>query len=165
MYEPAEYGNVEESNHANRLVNGPIHWFSNWPTGDVPNFGAITYTIWNREGSFIYAGHAGRSYKGGNEGNGKDGPFGRLKSHASGRRSGNQFCIYVADWLVLPNLHNRISEIADRTLSLDAATRDYIKANLGFRWVSMESGGHARSLEDRLRRGEVACGKPLLNPL
>jgi len=28
----------------------------------------------------------------------------RLRSHASGRRSGDQFCIYVADRFVLPTL-------------------------------------------------------------
>lgn len=31
----------------------------------------------------------------GTEGNGKAGPWGRLNSHASGRRSGDQLCVYV----------------------------------------------------------------------
>jgi hypothetical protein len=125
----------------------------------------VVYTIWNREGSFIYVGMSGRSFTGGTEGSGKAGPWGRLNSHASGRRSGDQFCVYVADRRVLPTLHNRISEIADGTLSLDRATRDYIRANLGFRWTMMKSGMTALELERRLQRGEAACGKPLLNPL
>jgi hypothetical protein len=81
------------------------------------------------------------------------------------KRSRDQFCVYVADRLVLPTLHNRISEIAEGTLSLDVATRDYIRVNLGFRWLTMESGKAAFELERRLQRGEAECGKPLLNPL
>jgi hypothetical protein len=155
----------EERKLINGLTSGPIHWFSDWPTGDVPRSGAVAYTIWNREGIFIYVGMAGRGFLGGTEGNGKAGPWGRLSSHASGRRSGNQFCVYVADRLVLPTLHNRISEIADGTLSLDIATRDYIRANLGFRWIAMDSGAAARQVEGRLQRGQAGCGKPLLNPI
>ena len=45
-------------------------------------------------------------------------PLGRLASHASGRRSGDQFLIYVCDRLVLPRLGNRIGEIAGGALSL-----------------------------------------------
>jgi hypothetical protein len=155
---------AEERNPFDGLTNGPIHWFSDWSTADVPRSGAVVYTIWNREGSFIYVGMSGRSFTGGTEGNGKAGPLGRLSSHANGRRSGNQFCIYVCDRLVLPTLHNRISEIADGTLSLDQATRNYIRANLGFRWIATESGAEARQLERWLQQGRTECGTPLLNP-
>ena len=147
------------------LTISPLHLFANWPTGNVPRSGAVVYTIWNRGGSFIYVGMSGRGFTGGSEGNGKAGPWGRLNSHASGRRSGDQFCVYIADRLVLPTLHNRIAEIADGSLSLERATRDYIRAHLGFRWTMMESGMAALGLERRLQRGEAACGKPLLNPL
>jgi len=108
---------------------------------------------------------SGRSFTGETESNGRAGPWGRLNSHAIGRRSGDQFCVYVADRLVLPTLHNRIAEIADGSLSLDKATRDYIRANLGFRWVAMENGKVAFELERRLQKGEAPCGKPLLNPV
>jgi hypothetical protein len=153
-----------EGNSLIQLISGPVHWFSDWPTGAVPKSGAVVYTIWNREGSFIYVGMSGRSFIGGTEGNGKAGPWGRLNSHASGRRSGDQFCVYVADRLVLPTLHNRIAEIVDGSLSMDGATRDYIRANLGFRWITMENGKAAFELERRLQKGEAGCGKPLLNP-
>jgi hypothetical protein len=43
------------------------------------------------------------------------------------------FCVYVSDRLVLPQLHNRLTDIAGGVLSLDIATRDFIRANLGFR--------------------------------
>src|SRR4051812_6277101 len=117
----------EESNQIERLTTGPIHRFSDWPTGDVPRSGAVVYTIWDRDCSLIYVGMSGRGFTGTVEGNGKAGPWGRLNSHASGRRSGDQFCVYLADRLVLPRLHNRITEIADGSLSLDTATRDYIR--------------------------------------
>ena len=86
---------ADEGNHLNDLTSGPIHWFSDWPTGNVPRSGAVVYTIWNREGSFIYVGMSGRSFTGGTEGSGKAGPWGRLNSHASGRRSGDQLCVHV----------------------------------------------------------------------
>ena len=57
-----------------QLINGPIRWFSEWPIGDVPRSGAVVYTIWDRQGSFIYVGMSGRSFTGGTEGNGKAGP-------------------------------------------------------------------------------------------
>lgn len=120
------------------------------------------YTIWSRGG---YVGMSRQSFIAGIAGNGEAGPWGRLNSHASGRRSGDQFCVYVSDRLVLPTLHNRIHEIADGSLSLDTATREYIRGNLGFRWVAMDNGKTAFEAERRLQRGEGLCGKPLLNPL
>jgi hypothetical protein len=160
--QPAE---ADRGNPAAALTSGLIHWFCHWPTGDVPKSGAVVYTIWDQQERFIYVGMSGRGFTDGAQVSGKAGPWGRLNSHASGRRSGDQFCVYVADRLVLPTLHNRIVEIADGSLSLDRATREYIRSNLGFRWVAMESGRAALDLERRLQRGEAQCGKPLLNPL
>src|SRR5262245_681339 len=148
-----------------RLLSGPIHWFSEWPCGDVPRAGAVVYTIWDREGTFVYVGMSGRGFTTAASGTGKMGPWGRLNSHASGRRSGDQFCIYVADRLVLSSLHNRLGDIAIGALSLDGATRDFIRTNLGFRWAATETGMAALEVERRLQRGEGASGKPVLNPL
>ena len=92
--------------------------------------------------------------------------MGRLNSHASGRRSGDQFLIYVCDRLVLPRLGNRIAEIADGSLSLDRETKDYVRTNLGFRWLAMDDPKAAYALERALQSGEHdPPGKPLLNPL
>jgi hypothetical protein len=130
----------------------------------VPAAGAIVYTIWNREGAFIYIGMSGRGVKNGQEpASTVQGPRGRLSSHAGGRRSGDQFCLYVCDRLVLPGLHNRIAEVVDGRLSLDQATKDYVRANLGFRWIAVPDSTAAFKLESRLQRGEASCGKPLLN--
>jgi hypothetical protein len=148
------------------LTTGPIYWFEHWPTGEVPRSGAAVYTVWDREGQFIYVGMSGRGYQGVTRPGAKGkGPSGRLSSHASGRRSGDQFCVYVSDRLVLPQLHDRLAEIEGGTFSLDIATRNFIRANLGFRWLKQPNGASALQLERSLQRGEYACGKPLLNPL
>ena len=144
------------------LQSGPMHWFSEWPIGSVPTSGAIVYTIWNRAYDFIYVGMSGRTQAA--EAARVSGPYGRLNSHASGRRSGDQFCIYGSDRFVLPRLQNRIAEIADGTLSLDAETRAYIRENLGFRWVTATSGKDALKLEREIQAGSLCVGKPALNP-
>jgi len=53
----------------------------------------------------------------------------RLNSHASGRRGGDQFNIYVFDRLVLPVLSaEEFQKAAEGQISLDAKVRDYIRA-------------------------------------
>ena len=79
-----------------RLTNGEIHRFADWPIGPIPKTPGI-YTIWLGD-DLLYVGIAGR----GGSGRNSMGLWGRLNSHASGRRSGDQFCIYVCDRLVLP---------------------------------------------------------------
>jgi hypothetical protein len=147
------------------LTTGAIHWFADWPTGDVPRSGAVVYTVWDRDGHFVYVGMSGRGIRegAGSPTAGALGPWGRLNSHANGRRSGDQFCVYVHDRLVLPRLHNRLADIAEGRLLLDNATRDYIRENLGFRWIIRQDGAAALSLERHLQRGAAPCGRPLLN--
>jgi hypothetical protein len=149
-----------------QLWSGPINWFSDWPCGDVPRSGSIVYTIWNKDEGFIYVGMSGRQHTLNRPPSpSAKGPWGRLDSHAKGRRSGDQFCVYVCDRLVLRTLHNRIQDIADGTLSLDAETQDYVRANLGFRWITATDGNSADRIERSVQRGEAPCGPPILNPL
>jgi hypothetical protein len=81
------------------LAAGTAYLFSEWPNPEVPTFGAGVYTIWHHDGRFVYVGMSGRgmtsdtAYR-----NKPQGIYTRLKSHASGRRSGDQFCVYVAEW-------------------------------------------------------------------
>jgi hypothetical protein len=90
----------------------------------------------------------------------------RLNSHASGRRSGDQFCVYVCDRFVVPTLTREQQQAIGRgDLSLDTLTRSYIRDRLSYRFVATEDGTAARVLEDRLRRGELEAGQPVLNPL
>jgi hypothetical protein len=142
------------------LGNGPLFWFCEWPTGDVPRTGSLVYTVWDRDGSFVYVGMSGRtSLQAGT------GPWGRLNSHASGRRSGDQFCVYVCDRLVIPSLHNRLEDLRAGALSLDQETRAYIRERLGFRWIAVAGPAEAFAMERTIQRGLLPTGKPFLNPL
>ena len=144
------------------LEHGELFWFGDWPVVAVPRSGAIVYTVWNRSGQFIYVGMAGRGETAAARGSG---PFGRLNSHASGRRSGDQFCVYVCDRLVLPTLRDRIEDIAGGKLSLDGATRQYVRTELGFRMVHVTDGREALQVERMVQRGALLAGRPFLNPL
>ena len=80
------------------LSTGPLFWFADWPCGEVPRSGALVYTISDRSGRFVYVGMAGRGLvddPASTTVRTGAGPWGRLGSHASGRRSGDQFCVYV----------------------------------------------------------------------
>ena len=144
------------------LETGPLHRFADWPVAAVPRSGAIVYTVWDGGGRLVYIGMAGR---GGQRSPGSAGPFGRLASHAGGRRSGDQFCVYVCDRLVLPGLHGRLAGLADGSLSLDRETRAYVRASLGFRFVPVPDGATALAREREVRGGRLRAGRPLLNPL
>jgi hypothetical protein len=108
-----------------QLATGPLYCFSEWPNAAVPKFGAGAYTIWHRDGRLIYAGMSGRNIKADTTAPDRAlGIYTRLHSHASGRRSGDQFCIYVADRLVLPTLcAEDIEQIASGRRQLDAFVR------------------------------------------
>lgn len=93
------------------------------------------------------------------------GLWNRLASHASGRRSGDQFCIYVADRLVLPTLgSNQLARIAKGRASMDHLTRDFIREHLTFRFVTSPDGRSALELERSIQAGAMPVGKPQLNP-
>jgi hypothetical protein len=130
--------------------------FSEWRVAGLPAAPG-TYTVWDGT-AFLYAGMAGR--------NGKSGLRGRLSSHALGRRSGDQFCIYVCDRLILPTLTlEQIQQVGEGRILLDALTREYIRDRLSFRWLLTTTGAEALDAERYLRRGALGMGKPALNPL
>ena len=61
--------------------------------------------------------------------NAPQGIYTRLQSHASGRRSGNQLSVYVADRLVLPSLSQEdITAIASGRHQMDAFVRRQARA-------------------------------------
>jgi hypothetical protein len=89
----------------------------------------------------------------------------RLNSHASGRRSGDQFNVYVADRLVLPSIPQaQVAAIADAFLSFDGLVRDYIREHLGFRCSVTSTGAEALEVERTIRAGALQAGPPFLNP-
>jgi hypothetical protein len=89
----------------------------------------------------------------------------RLASHAAGRRSGDQFCVYVADRFILSTLSSEeIAQVAAGELSLDARVRRYIHERLSYRWVEVPDGTSAYRLEAQICRGALAAGLPQFNP-
>jgi hypothetical protein len=124
----------------------------------IPGSGAGVYTIWDDAGGFVYTGIAGRNPAG-------KGLASRLRSHASGRRSGDQFCVYVADHYVLPELSGeQIEAIRDSRLSMDSLVREKIHAAFGFRFVVVEDYKTAIQVENLVKSGRLQAGRPRLNP-
>jgi hypothetical protein len=94
------------------------------------------------------------------------GLYTRLNSHASGRLSGDQFCVYVANRLVIPELRqDQLQKFGSGALKLDALTREYINTHLEYQFKCVETGKEALVLELACRRGTIFRVKPLLNPL
>ena len=148
------------------LSRGTPYSFADWPNPSVPVFGAGVYTIWHNDGRFIYVGMSGRGMTTDTvRRNTPQGIYTRLKSHASGRRSGDQFCVYVADRLVLPTLAQEdIAAIALGRHQMDAFVRRYIHENLCYRFMLVPDGSAAYTVETVIKSGDWEHGPPLLNP-
>ena len=140
--------------------------FSDWPNKSIPAVAAGVYAIWNDDQLF-YCGMSGRGIEAAiDSGRKRYGLVTRLHSHASGKLSGDQFCVYVANRLVLPNLDASIlPQFADGELKLDQLTRNYIHDHLDYQYVLVDSSKEAYTVEDQARRGQIFGSKPLLNPL
>jgi hypothetical protein len=151
---------------ATDLAHGAAYSFGDWPNSAVPTFGAGVYTIWHKDGRFVYVGMSGRGITADTiDRNTPQGIYTRLQSHASGRRSGDQFCVYVADRLVLPTLsQDDIRAIASGRHQMDAFVRRYIHENLSYRFVLVPDGSAAYAVEKAIKYGEWEHGGPLLNP-
>ena len=157
-------GDQAESELLTELEHGPLAWFRDWPGPGVhlSREGAGVYSIWNLDGDLVYVGVAGRPSKGAPKGRGL---FGRLNAHASGKRSGDQFCVYVADRLVLPELGPEdIADISNGKLSFDERIRVYIREHLGFRSVVTPNFQTALRIEDSVKAVALRVGPPKLNP-
>ena len=93
-------------------------------------------------------------------------PRSRIREHRSGRRSGNQFCCYVHDYYVIPELV-RSGEFERKKRYLDILTRDYIHRNLRYRvkgFQTEDSVKIVRELEKKIQRGFFGT-PPVLNGL
>ena len=147
------------------LTTGPQHSFRDALHETLPLACIGVYTIW-RGTEFVYVGFAGRNLDLTAEHNRMRGVRDRLDSHRSGRRSGDQFAVYVCDRLVLPSLsREQIQRVAAGELSLDALTRVYIHENLSYRFAATSSYKEALQIETTLARGETGVGPPQLNPV
>jgi hypothetical protein len=139
--------------------------FADWPNPTVPTVAAGVYVIWDAD-QLIYCGMSGREFeKAVSGGRTKYGLVTRLASHASGRLSGDQFCVYVANRLVIPALKiEQLEHFGTGKLHLDALTRIYIHTRLEYQYVCVDSSAAAYALEVKCRDGRVFGVKPLLNP-
>lgn len=153
------------------LEDGPLYKFSSWPNTAVPRVAAGVYSIWRGQ-DYVYVGMAGRGQttdslrvRSAAE-RGTTGLFSRLNSHASGRRSGDQFCVYVCDRFVLRCLSTEeIILIGNGALSLDSFIRTFIREHLAYRFIVTESGQEAATIERAARQSLPHSGPPLLNPI
>ncbi|CAM8621400.1 hypothetical protein MCETE4_00073 [Acidimicrobiia bacterium] len=144
------------------LGNGPRHRFSDWPITDVPFGPAGVYAIWDAN-SLLYVGMSWRDRR---EDPRAKGVHSRLASHASGRRSGDQFNVYVCDHYVIPDLDAaQLKALRDGERILDRLTKQYIGELLEFSvWIAPD-GATARAVEHELRGAGLSdFGKPRLNP-
>ena len=146
------------------LENGTLHHFAEWDTLSMESGVPGVYTIWRGE-NFLYV---GISSQGTSESANRQAPglFGRLRSHANGRRSGDQFNIYICDRFVIPTLTSeQLAAVGAGELSLDTLTRDFTRQHLAFRYVFTETGDEARKVKAEIRRsGLPRSGQPFLNP-
>jgi hypothetical protein len=153
------------------LASGPLFSFADWPNDLVPRRAAGVYTIW-RGGEFIYVGMSGRGAQredfvaGPGQPDQAKGLWTRLNSHASGRRSGDQFNIYICDRFIVPTLTRaQQHQIGHGGLLLDQMTRSYIRERLGYRFTTYGDGTEALAVEHAVRGGALLAGQPYLNPL
>ena len=125
-----------------------------------------------RDGALLYAGMAGRGLTQERAahtlalGGKPTGLVTRLASHASGRRSGDQFCVYVCDRFVVPDLTaDDLAELRHGARLLDGRTRAFVRDRLAYRFALTPDGSSAHAVEAAVRRGAWAAGPPLINPL
>ncbi len=138
--------------------------FSDWPNKNIPSVTAGIYAIWN-DGELFYCGMSGREIEN-NRHKKKYGLVTRLHSHAAGRLSGDQFCVYVANRLVIPALKQAdLPLFASGHLKLDTLTKQYIHDHLEYQYLLVNSSAEAYSVETKARNGELLGQKPMLNPI
>jgi hypothetical protein len=118
------------------LRSGGLYAFASWPNSLVPKFGAGVCTIWHKDGRFLYVGMSGKKIKADVTPDKKmQGLYTRLHSHFTGKRSGDQFCVYVADRLVLPTLSQEDIVAIAAGRPMDVFVRLYIHDNLMYRFI------------------------------
>jgi hypothetical protein len=116
------------------------------------------YTIWDEKGRFIYAGMAGRTLSAERIRSARSDPQARvsglrdrLGAHRNGRRSGDQFSVYVFDRFVLRTLSTEaISAAVNGDRRLDDDVREFIQSHFSYRWVETGNGAEAYALKAML---------------
>ena len=79
-------------------------YFRDWPNASIPDVAAGVYAVWRDTGELVYVGMSGRGMETRATVGKRFGLWTRIASHASGRLSGDQFAVYVANRYVVPEL-------------------------------------------------------------
>ena len=140
--------------------SSPLLTFSSESIKQIPEFGSILYTVFLDRSEFIYVGIGGLA--GGNV-RSRD-PRSRIRQHTQGRRSGDQFCIYIQDFYVIPNLVQ--TDYTPKKGHLDELVRDFIQSKLTFRFVvfqTEDSDQIVRRLEREIQLGQHFDKQPTIN--
>ena len=138
----------------------PLRAFSTSNIAEVPAFGSIIYTVFLDGTDYIYVGIGGLSGKSVQERN----PRSRIIQHAQGRRSGDQFCIYIQDFYVIPSIIN--SQYTPKKGYLDMLTKEFIQKRLSYRYLVVQTDDSdkiVRRLERELQNDLHEFGVPKLN--
>ena len=166
---PADLVSLQQEIHMEEHITARIfskrYRFADWPNPRVPMIAAGVYAIWQGD-RLIYCGMSGRSIeKQGTKARKKYGLVTRLNSHASGRLSGDQFCVYVANRIIIPNLQvSLLPKFESGDLTLDKLTKDYIRQNFEYQFSVVSTSEEAYELERLGRSGKTFGLKPFLNP-
>ena len=135
------------------LDRQPVHRFADWPNRDVPKGQPGVYLIYQGN-DLKYVGMASANL------------YGRLNQHVRGKRSGDQFCVYVGDRLVMPKLSiDQMKGVFSGEYSLDDAIKEFVRSQLSNRYLLVADDPTARAL---VKHGlEIAKGQgaELLNSI
>ena len=122
----------------------------------IPEYGSIIYTVWDSDEKFIYVGVVGVGKR-------KD-PRSRINQHRNGGRSGDQFCVYIQDYFIIPDLLKKNHPKIQKG-SLDKMTKDYIQKHLSYRFVTIKNIKRTEliNVEEKIKRGVFGFPPPVLN--
>ncbi len=127
---------------------------------EIPAYGSILYAVFLDRKEFIYVGIGGLSGKTVQERN----PRSRILQHTQGRRSGDQFCIYIQDFFVIPAIISKPYQ--PKKGYLDVLTKEFIQSRLTYRYLVIQTDDSdkvVRRLEKKLQNNEYGYGYPKLN--
>jgi len=141
----------------------PRYSFRDWPNKSVPLNTAGIYAVWDAT-RLIYVGMLGRQVEK-NRHKKRYGLYNRLNAHASGRLSGDQFCVYVVNRIVMPSIQpEMLPKFASGELTLDKLTKEYIHSHFEYQYCVTQTSQEAFDIEAAARAGDIFKERPLLNP-
>src|ERR1035438_3771973 len=150
----------EHDNPVEALISGPLYPFSGGLHESLPVASHGVYTIW-KASQFLYVGIAGRGLDPTTSQDRMRGLKDRLDSHWRGRRSGDQFAVYVFDRFLVPNLTEEQRLQFERgELRGDILTRQFIQTHLSYRFRVTASYTEAIAIETQFAKGQTSAGFP-----